>query len=97
MPQCSPSSCSYVLAAATRRGRLPSPRDQTRYHFAELGSPAGKHCLWVDNHLQRTQAATGHYKTLLADMQRAGSRVADEWETIPPPPGFDPNDADIGS
>lgn len=66
-------------------------------HFAELGSPVGKNCLWVDNHLQRTHAATGDYKTLLADMQRAGSRVADEWEAIQPPPGFDLDDADFGS
>jgi hypothetical protein len=53
--------------------------------------------LWIDNHLRRTHAAIGDYKTLVADMRIAGSRVADEWEGIKPPAGFDPADADFGS
>lgn len=64
-------------------------------HFAELGAPAGKHCLWIDNHLARTYSATGDYKTLLADMKIAGTRVAAEWDKIEPPAGFDPNDAEF--
>lgn len=59
-------------------------------HFSELGKPSPKHCLWIDNHLQRAHRASGDYKTLVADMKVAGDRIAKEWAGITPPEGFDP-------
>lgn len=62
-------------------------------HFAELGKPMPKHCLWIDNHLQKTHAASGNYKTLVADMRVAGDRIVRDWGGIPAPDGFDPKHA----
>ena len=59
-------------------------------HFSELGRPQPKHCLWIDNHLQKAHGSSGNYKTLVADMKVAGDRIAKEWDSIQPPDGFDP-------